>query len=460
MPHRRSPASSLTEKRIPAGRPRSAWFSGPAALLLLLLAAGCSSAPDRARVPDIAAEPPAYDYPIDNPWLATIIRTPPEQRAILPEPEETERRTISIFPDRQVPEGFWYYRGLNYTAMTQPGPAPLAFVIAGTGADDRAGVAATLGRALYAAGMHVALLPSPTHPNFIVTASATSLPGRATQDAADLLRAMRAVEEDLGKDGVGITGFHLTGYSLGGWHAAFVAMLDGQDPHFRFGRVLLLNPPISLYSSIRTIDRMLTERLPHGVDDLTTYLDQATERVSSVLRTTDALEFDGANPALTLYEQIDPDDDDLAAAIGLSFRLSSANLIFTADVMSNSGYIFPRNRPFLSTTPLQDYFAVSIRTSFLDYFRDIYSEFYGRGPDPDREALIRQASLTSIAGFLTDAGHVAAFTNRDDVILAPGDLQELQRLFGSRLHVYPNGGHLGNVEHRAVVADIVNFFKG
>lgn len=420
----------------------------------LLLSGACAQRP-ALPPPDPAAPAPEYDYPIGNPWAATVLGTPPAMRA----PEDPElspaRRGLTVFPDRTVPEGFWYQDRLRYSELMQPGPAPLAFVIAGTGADDRSRHMLALAQGLYRAGLHVVLLPSPTHPNFIVTASTTMLPGRGATDAADLYRVMRLVDERLRREHR-ITGYVLTGYSLGAWHAAFTARLDDQEGAFGFRRVLLINPPLNLYRSIQRIDEMLLRGLPDGIDGLNSFLDQAVSRLTAVTGT-DALDFNDPDFTFDAYARLRPGDDRVATAIGLSFRLSAANLVFTADVMRRAGYIFPKDRPFTSTTPLSDYFAVALRTSLLDYFRDIYAVHYLREePGLDREALLAQTSLTTLAPWIASDPRLRLMTNADDVILAPGDLDELRRLFGARARIFPNGGHMGNLQHRAVMAFIAS----
>jgi predicted alpha/beta-fold hydrolase len=445
-----TPGRQVEARRQPTGA-----LAAALALSLALLA-GCASTPEPWAPP---AEAVRYDYPIDNPWLATIAGTPQAAQADLPEPDAWERRTVNPFPARQTPVGFWYYKGLTYSLITQRHRAPLVFVIGATGADDRAPLMTTLGKVLHAAGLHVVLLPSPTHPNFIVTASATHVPGNPDQDAADLYRVMRLVRGEAGER-IDISDFYLTGYSLGGWHAAFIAKLDEEEQAFGFKRVLLLDPPVSLYRSVRTIDQLLIQNIPGGVDGLGRFLDDAVTQLLAAYQTTDALDFEDEDLALALYTELDPADDQLAAVIGLSFRLAAASMIFTSDVMSRAGYIYPRNKPFLSTTPLGSYLAVSLRTSLIDYFRDVYAPFYSpRHPELSREDFIERSDLASIGDYLSTTEKIGVFANQDDVVLAPGDIEELRRLFGNRARIYPNGGHLGNLDHRAVVADIVDFFR-
>ena len=434
--------------------------SPPLVLSLLLILTGCAGQQPPRPPPPIPTV--AYHYPFDDPWVATVVGTPVEDQIAFTDTTPPERRQVELFPGRPIPEGFWYYDdGLNYSVMRQRGPAPLAFVISGTGADDRSDLTVSFARLLFERGYHVVLLPSPTHANFIVTASETFLPGQAEQDASDLLRAMHAIRDDLASDTT-ITGYDLAGYSLGAWHAAFVAKLDSEAPNgFGFKRVLMVNPPVSLYRSIGQVDTMLLRDLPDGVDSLKTFLDRTVARLSQVYASTDALDFSRQDVTLRTYEALKPSDNSLATLIGLSFRLSTMNMLFTSDVMSHSGYIFPKDRPYETTTPTSRYLAVAVRTSFLDYFSDVYEEFYRerRGGPANRQALIAQSSLENIGPWLSEQKNIGLITNADDVILADGDLAILERIFRGRATVFPNGGHMGNFKERAVAAAIARFFQ-
>ena len=75
-----------------------------------------------------------YDYPVANRFAATILGTPKEFAAILPKKIKTQEMELIVFPDRVVPEFFWYQKGLQYSLARQRGKAPLIFLIAGTGA--------------------------------------------------------------------------------------------------------------------------------------------------------------------------------------------------------------------------------------------------------------------------------------------------------------------------------------
>jgi len=65
----------------------------------------------------------------------------------------------------------------------------------------------------------------------------------------------------------------------------------------------------------------------------------------------------------------------------------------------------------------------------------------------------------SIRSYLASARKIGVVSNRDDVILAPGDNKFLIDTFDTRAKIYPNGGHLGNLEQRETVEYIVNYFR-
>ena len=435
----------------------------PLLLLFLLpfLLSACAGAPDRGATGYEQRIPPAYDYPIANPYAATVIATPPAYRDAGAGSADIKIRHLEIFPDRSIPEGFWYYRdGLAYGEMLQDHAAPLVYVIGGTGAGFQSRNSLALADILYRAGNHVVTLPSPTHSSFIVTAGSNFFPGNAANDADDLYRVIAMIQPRVERR-ADVTSTGLTGYSLGGWNAAFVAELDDRKRQVGFDRVLVIDPPLNLYSSIQRLDQMLLRGLPNGIDGLDAFLDNALARLSQVSDNGEALDFSNENMLWEGYQKLKPSDDRLATTIGLSFRISAANMIFTADVMSHAGYIYPKDRPFRSDIPLNDYLAVALRTGLGDYYRDIYKTYYlSHRPDGRIEDLVAESSLESLRGWLAGKPNVGLIANADDLILEPGEIDTLRGLFPGRATIYPTGGHLGNLQHRAVSRQIAQFFEG
>ena len=117
-------------------------------------------------------------------------------------------------------------------------------------------------------------LSSPTSYDFMSAASRYATPGISTDDAKDLYRVMQAIRARHHK--LPVTEFHLTGYSLGALNAAFVSQLDETRRSFNFKRVLLLNPPVNLYTSVGNLDKLVQTRVK-GIDDHTTFYEVVLE---------------------------------------------------------------------------------------------------------------------------------------------------------------------------------------
>ena len=70
-----------------------------------------------------------YDYPFVNAYEATVLGTPSFYMPPLPEEIPTEDDMITVFPERRIPDLFWYSKGLRFSLAAQEKPAPLIFVV-------------------------------------------------------------------------------------------------------------------------------------------------------------------------------------------------------------------------------------------------------------------------------------------------------------------------------------------
>ena len=85
--------------------------------------------------------------------------------------------------------------------------------------------------------------------------------------------------------------------------------------------------------------------------------------------------------------------------------------------------------------------------------------FSARDSSMTRDRLIALSSLQEIEPYLSDADHIGMMTNADEIILAPGELDYLRKLFGPRATIYPKGGHCGNLAYPDNVEDMTAFFR-
>ena len=401
-----------------------------------------------------------YAYPIEDPVAATIIGTPKEYRAELGKPGKVKQFKLKVYKDRVTPKYFWYNDKITYGLLRQKQKAPLIFVIAGTGGNYTGSKMTTLSSAFYNAGFHVVMLPSPTYMSFIIAASNSSVPGLLDEDSHDLYNVMKLAWSTQLKSRIEVSEFYVTGYSLGGAQAAYLAHIDEQQKFFNFKKALVINTPVSLFSSVNILDDYLDNNFKTGKEfevfwrkiwsALTKRFDES--KAGQLELTPDFL--------FEAYRDQEPNEQDLEGLIGTAFRISAASLMVTADVMSQSGYIVPKGTTAKVSADVTDYFVVSHRTGFMEYAQGLMLPFYqGRDSSVTFEKLVQRASLYPIEDYLRNSKKIGLMHNADDIILAPGEMDWLKDVFGDRAKVYPRGGHLGNVAYKDNVNHMVEFLK-
>ena len=413
----------------------------------------------------------SYQFPLHNAFEATIAGTPSALRPLLLVDADIKQKDYSLRlrPEREhtLPSNFWPVKTFRYRLAKQAGPAPLIFIIAGTGAHYSNSSMEYLKRLFYGAGFHVAQISSPTSYDFMVGASPYATPGYSPQDAADLYAVMRAIKKQ--QRSLEVTDWHLTGYSLGGLQAAFVSHIDEQQQAFNFKRVLLINPPVNLYTSVNNLDRLAQAQVVHTAETRTFYqlmLDKLSHYFSRTGRfdLNEAMLFDFQNSSDKL------NDNELAMLIGSAFRLAAADINFTSDLINRRGIITPPQQRINDGTNLTPFFKQALMCNFECYIQDQLLPFWRTHykqsaitpqitvASSDLDTVIQASSLYALTDYLKNSEKISVMHNADDIILGAGDLGYLQRTFAERLTLYPYGGHLGNLAYLENAADILEFF--
>jgi pimeloyl-ACP methyl ester carboxylesterase len=399
-----------------------------------------------------------YGYPIPGAYEATILGTPAKLMPELPAKVPSRQLVLDVIPGRHRPSIFFYDKGLRCTFAYQEKKAPLIFLLAGTGTSDQASKLMIMMKVFYQAGFHVITLPSPSNSNFIISASQSRIPGDMTEDAADLYRAMEAAMKKVGGD-IEVSSFHLCGYSLGATQAAFVAKLDEERRVFNFRKVLMINPTVSLYNSALRIEELL-KQIPGGGKKQGIFFNKMLSKFSEFYRYGNFVAIND-DFLYSIYKEKLFSKEETAGLIGLTYRINLAGMIFSSDVMTNSGYVVPKNRVLTTTDSLFDYFLVSTHLSFFDYFDEyMFPYFQSKRPGLTKQAFIDSLSLKSIEEYLKSSAKFGVMTNENDFIITKAELDYLQLIFGERAKIYPRGGHLGNLEYKENLAYMVAFFTG
>lgn len=365
-------------------------------------------------LPSVAADD-GYGYPIPGSYEATILGTPAVLMPTFTGKLRTRQLLLDVVPDRQKPPLFFYDEGLHCTLAYQDKEAPLVFLIAGAGANDRSSKLVTMTKALYRAGFHVITMPSPSHANFIVSASRSGVPGDLTEDSADLYRAMEAAWKTVRGD-IRVSSFFLGGYSLGATQAAFVAKLDEERKVFNFRKVLMIDPAVSLYGSVTRIEDML-KKIPGGAKKQGIFFNRMLSKFSEYYSYGNFVAIND-DFLYSIYTEKLFSQEETAGLIGLTFRINLAGMIFASDVVTNSGYVVPKNRVLKPDDSLYNYFLVSSHLSFFDYFNEyFYPYFRKQRPGLTKEAFIDSLSLRSIEGYLKANAKFGVMANENDFIV-------------------------------------------
>ncbi len=403
------------------------------------------------------------ENPLRDPYLVTVIGTARADQAELPASVPERIRRVTRFPDRQPPGAFFDGDAFAYTLSAQKGEAPLMFVVAGTGASHRSSKMRFLQRVFFDTGYHVVLLSSPTAPDFLVSASEASMPGWMEADVADLYAVMQAVRDDL-SERLAVSRVLLSGYSLGATQAAFLGALDEERRVFDFDRILLINPSVNLFTSVRILDGLFETGLPEGPASAERIIGRLLAEVSAYTREERGAVLDSELlyrvAERMIAEGRQPKREALQGMIAAAFRLSSANIVFTADALHGGGHVVESGSPLGVSTSLTVPFKRSARWPFERYVDEMLVPYWnGRDPALTKDVLIRGADLAAIRDFLERADHVGLVTNADDFILSEDDLAFLRETFGGRATIFPTGGHCGTLQHRDNVAAMRAFFE-
>jgi len=390
---------------------------------------------------------------------ATVFGPRPQDLAAMPATVPLLEMDLSLPWARPVPAIYWFDRRLRAWFSAQPGPAPLAIVIAGTGGDGNTSKLATLRAVLYGAGYHVLTVPSPTFPGFIVSASSTGVAGDLKQDSQDLYAAIQMLVAHLPQR-TQISEIDLLGYSLGGAHAAVIKSLDDIEHKLKIQRAIMINPPVSLFSSIGRLDELFTLSIGSGDSGVEQLYKRLYTRLANLYRRSNKITIDETD-LYSAASAVLRSDADFSAVIALSFRLSLVDVFYAGDLYAGTGIVVDPKHPPAVGDSLEHIGVVLRGKTFADYFSDVFAPYYlAHRPGSTPSSLLADNRLDIIADTLERNPDYYAMTNDDDPILNSDDLAWLRAKLGTRLVVYDHGGHLGNLGERRQVADLLQMLSG
>jgi pimeloyl-ACP methyl ester carboxylesterase len=427
------------------------------ALAMLLCAAAVTSGAQLNAAP--SGTDPATGLADSAALRATVFGTPPQDIAPLPETVPLEEINIARPWVRTVPEVFWFDRRLRVWLSAQDKPAPLAIVISGIGSDGNTSQLSTLRAALYGAGYHVLTMPSPTFPGFIVSTSSTGVAGDLLQDGRDLYAAMQQVVVHLPSH-IQITDVDILGYSLGGANAAVVKSIDAVEGKLRIHRAVMINPPVSLFTSVGRLDTLFASSIGSGDAGVERLYRRLYSRLANLYRMSDKVPTDD-NDLLAAAATVLKTDADFSAAIALTFRIALMNMFFAGDLYAGTGVVIDPRHPPRASDSLEETARILRGKPFSEYFAKVFAPYYmAHRPNSTPESLKADNRLDIIGATLRSNPDYYAQTNSDDLILDKPELAWLKATLGERIAVYDHGGHLGNLGERRQISDMLDMLSG
>lgn len=424
-------------------------------IFIVLVLQACSSNTQK----EVIVKNPVCNLPY-SPYQATVTGYCQEQKADLLKEISYLEKEIEIRPLSEIPEYFWYSEKMKYALAKQDGAAPLTFVIAGTGASYNSEKNITLMKTLYAQGYHVITISSPTFSNYIINAAMSDdMIGDLEKDAKNLYRSMQEMYAQVQKeDDVQATSFSLTGYSLGGAHSAFVSKLDETEKKFNFEKVVMVNPPVSLYNSVNILDSYIDfENNRAAIQALS---NDIIDRFSKGYAKQESSEFTEES-IYKLFAGAHMTDEDLKMLIGLSFRMSSSDMMYAIELIYKIGALNYTNHEVGKFESVTHSMFRADTISFTEYFeRAMVPWTQEKNPEVTREMMIERLSLRSLESYLSSSQKISVVHNADDLILKEGEIDYLKGVFGNRAKIFERGGHCGNMDRVSFVEHMNTQFVG
>ena len=237
---------------------------------------------------------------------------------------------------------------------------------------------------------------------------------------------------------------------MGALHSLFIAASAATNrvPLLKFDRYVAIDTPVRLVQGVAELDAYYRAPLDWPAAERANNLENTLLKVAALSR--GPLTPQTSLPFSTIESQF---------LIGLTFRLTLRDIIFSSQRRNNQGVLQHPIRN-LRRTPVYDEI---LQYSYGSYFEKLATPYYeSRGlPSPTAASLEKAGDLRTYEAGLRANPNIRLLVNRNDFLLSAGDLAWLKATFApEQLTIFPNGGHLGNLFEPAVQNTILGALAG
>jgi ABC-type transporter lipoprotein component MlaA len=340
---------------------------------------------------------------------------------------------------------------LDFTFWLQPGTAPIVYLVPGFGAHRLSGNELALAELLVSNRFSVVTVSSTFHPEFMEHASTSDLPAYPPIGVADLHRALTEIDHHLDTDYPHRLGSRaLMGYSMGAFQSLFLAATEATNPAplIKFQRFVAIDSPVRLRYAVTNLDQFYHAPLVWPAEERTADIENMLLKVAALAAQPPA-------PGTSLpFNAIES-----KFLIGLGFRLSLRDIIFSSQSRHNQGVL---QQPIKSSSRRAVYDEI-LKYSFRDYISKFAAPYdLTRGIDlTDPHVGQWGTDLTTHTTELQANPDIRLVLNRNDIFLAETDITWIESTFAPlQLTLFQDGGHLGNLSQPAVQQAILRALDG
>ena len=397
----------------------------------------------------------AYDFPLKDPYIATVFGSSTLMAKGIQEKIPLKYYTTDFVDTREIPANLEYQDDYKFTTALQDKKAPLVFILSGTGSSASSLKTQYFQRIFYSAGYHVVGISSIMNANSLVSLSFEKIPGNLINDGMDLYRALEKIKPFI-ENKVAVENYNIMGYSLGGTHSAVVSFLDSKEKVFDFKNVFMVNPAVNLFDSASLLDNMFDKSVNYNVDNFFIKINEILTALSYSQGT--SVDNFTKNPAKILKD-LKISENELKMGIGLVFRLNAIDVNFLTDYSNQmKNYSDYKIEKYEN---MGKYFERVNFATFGDYIEKIVVPYYQERYNKNMtvKGVAKFSDLKIIDNYLKNAKNIKVVTNKDEIILTKAHLNYLKKTFGDRLHIYPYGGHCGNMFYQENIDYMLNAMK-
>jgi phospholipid-binding lipoprotein MlaA len=339
-------------------------------------------------------------------------------------------------------------RKMTTTYWLQPDPAPLVYITPGLTSHRLSSMSIGLAERLYQNGYSVVCTTSVFHPDFMNTASTADLPVYPPVDSRDLLVAVTETDRALVKKYPNrFTKRAMLGLSMGGFETLQIAAREDQTKSelMTFDRYLAVDVPVDITHGFKELDKLVNAPLKWPEAERQQRVNNTMHKVNYALSNKNKSE----QPVMF-------DGDESKYLIGLTFRVGLRDIIYDSQSRNHMGVL----QTPISNWRREPVYNEILKYSLGDYFEKFAVPYY-KEKGITRDQLVREVNLKTQSSKLHAQSKVRVIVNENDFLLRPQDITWLRSIFtNSRLTVFPDGGHLGNIGDTKVQEAIMKCLDG